>query len=197
MLCSVPALRTSSLISAIISSETQSSLPTRAIWQVNCKLAKQLFSKPEEGTGTYEKGIQANSRGNDIMIPAGCPTMSCSVSAQKTYMRTGRGSGPRKADENFVIIWEGEGFIQALISCPSLISLSDPCGCGAMSHVVHSRRLLPCTSGSPAWLPVLGSSAHVPRCCQHSPASAAQTRGWSVTKSAPGHTETLNHALRW
>lgn len=110
MLCSVPAVRTNSLIGAITPSETQSNLSTRAVWQVNCKLAKRFFSKPEEGMGTYEEGIQANSRGNDTMIPAGSSVMNCLVSAQKTYMRTGRASGPRKADENFVIIWEGGRF---------------------------------------------------------------------------------------
>lgn len=173
VLRSVPALRTSSLIRAIISSETQGNLPIRAVWQVNCKLAKQFFSKPEEGMGTYEKGIQANSRGNDIMIPAGSSVMNCLVSAQKTYMRMGRGPGPHKADENFVIIWEGEGSIQSLISCSSLISPSDPRGCGAMTQQAA------CTAPAAlhVWLSlcacqVLGSLTHVQCCSQHSQPSA-------------------------
>lgn len=197
VLCSVPAIHTSSLISAVISSETQSSLSTRAVWQVNCKLAKQSFSKPEEAMGTYEKGIQGNSRGNDIMIPAGSSAMSCLVSAQQTYMRTGRGSGPCKADENFVIIWEGEGFRQPLILCSSLISLSDPGRCGAMAQWAALTACCLACLASLCGCQVLGSLAHVLCCSQHCPARAVQPQVWFVTKSAPGHRETLNCALRW
>lgn len=87
------------------------------------------------------------------MIPAGSSVMNCLVSAQKTYMRTGRGSGPRKADENFVIIWEGEGFLQSLISCWSLISPSDPQGCGA---VTQWAALTP-PAALHVWLPCLAA----------------------------------------
>lgn len=79
--------------------------------------------------------------------------MNCLVSAQKTYMRMGKGPGPHKADENFVITREGEGFVQSLTLCSSLISPSDPRGCGAVTQQAA------CTAPAAlhVWLPCMAA----------------------------------------
>lgn len=177
---------TPALIRAIISSESQGSLPARAIWQVNCKLAKHFFSEPEEGMGTYEKGIQANSRGNDIMIPAGSSVNELLGVCTENLHENGERSWPPQSRWEFCH-HQGGGRFCAVINFvlvphfpewPSRMWCSDTAGC------MHSACCL-ARLASLHGCQVLGSLAHVQCCCQTPQPSALQTLLWSTVSTTP------------